>query len=386
MAFDFEAAALGVEASPARQPTSFLAHSSGAGSVDEFPDLPRASHSRHWQAEGETSVSAASGRTRAPEHLPGNRPLSAVKLEDAICEARGSRGRDVADRLGQELLDGRRKLDQGHAEKMMLEQKIEQVRQRLKSCHEDRHQVSLEVSRRQADVEHLFTTVDFGRHQIEDVEGELAALRTMHQALSEEDISTLQHRFGPLRTAGPAMAAAVAQSSEQRRVQPQNLKPLTDLAEKARRESRRKFELQARQELLLATQKQAEQDRAYARKELELARSALDSLREDRLHLGQQGADAIREATRLAQGAGLSPGIVQDLLASLGSPFQPREPFAPRDPGRQPRSHRDQTNPFSNSSNDGVAWWRAMSQKNLGGLDASGGGAGSVHWANFSGV
>merc|ERR1712176_417103 len=128
---------------------------------------------------------------------------------------------------------------------------------------------------------------------------------------------------------------------------------MADLGEQARRESRQKCELQARQELLFATQRQAEQERAYALKELELARSALSNLREDRLRLGQESLEAIVEAKRLALGAGIGPGVVQDLLSQSAGPELPHESRESRNPFQQ-RSRRNKANPYPDAPDDGV--------------------------------
>lgn len=307
--FDFEATAFGVDGSaqgpPSRPPDPSQAAELGL----EAGFVPGS----HRAAGSDSSLRDRGGRTlRSSERLSlsgieedeEDDFTSVTKLKGALSDKASGRG---AERLGRELLEVRGSLDDQCRRKGRLEQGLGKLRARLEAGREERHKVSMELARRRADLEHIWATLEFERQQIREAERETAALREARQAFSEEDT-------------GAAEAALAAH-----RRSAQDLRSAAELGERVRRALRGRLELQARQQLLLAEQRQAEQERSYAQGELEGARGALEALQRDRAALGRERLAALREAARLAHGAGLGPATAQPGGRSRrGVPSEPR--------------------------------------------------------------
>lgn len=280
------------------------------------------------------------------------------------------------DKLGREVAEGRHSLDETLQEKSRYEWCIEKARAQLEACREDRQQVRIELLRRQADLKHLWGTLDFGRQQIEEAEREVAALREARKSFAAEEIIHVERRFGQLASARASssersFALETARTAHERSAA--DLQSIRELGELVKRTARRKLELQAKQQLLLAAQRQAEQDRSYARRELEMVRTTLSRLKSDRLRLGKERFAAFEDADSLARGAGLGPGIVRELVSPSSEPHGGGKRL-----DHELRSH-DRYCTHPKAADDVTAWWRAMS-------DASASGAtGNVPQRAFSG-
>merc|ERR1712129_329287 len=87
-----------------------------------------------------------------------------------------------------------------------------------------------------------------------------------------------------------------------------------DLRERVERMFRRRADLQARQQLLVAGQLQTERERVYARREVEVVREELSQLRAGRLRANEERLSALEEAAALSKSIGVGASVVEELL------------------------------------------------------------------------
>ncbi|CAJ1439159.1 unnamed protein product [Effrenium voratum] len=175
-----------------------------------------------------------------------------------------------------------------------MEEQISAARERLEGSQQRHHAARLKQAAAAADGK-LFATLDFTRQQIEDFERLVARLREARGTYSKSELEAVK-----------AQDCEPIGSSERSRI--------PELFELVRRASRRKLELQGRQQWLLANQRQAEQDRNYARKALDQARGNLLQLQAERLQVCQERYNASQEASQLASSAGLGSSVLKDAV------------------------------------------------------------------------
>ncbi|CAL1156649.1 unnamed protein product [Cladocopium goreaui] len=160
----------------------------------------------------------------------------------------------------------------------------------------DSHRLQLADSA--ADARRLFSNLDFTRQQIEDFERLVARLREARSVYSKVELE---------------MAKASREGNADLETQESDRVRAADLSEKVRRASRRKQDLQGKQQLLLAQHRQAEQDRNYARKALDDACKKLLDIQAHRLQVCQERHKAAQEALKLAKDCGLGPSVLKEL-------------------------------------------------------------------------
>mmetsp|Transcript_115728 Transcript_115728/g.300061 ORF Transcript_115728/g.300061 Transcript_115728/m.300061 type:complete len:651 (+) Transcript_115728:152-2104(+) len=252
----------------------------------------------------------------------GDGIASARKLGNAFAsDSRAEMRHPPTERLGRELVERRREVDRRLSDKRRLELRIERARERLDALQEERRAAVIELATRQADVERLFVTLDFSRERIEDTERELGMLREERAAFSPEELARIARKFGSLASGSSAEALAAARAAQELAAADAQGGP--QLRERAQRTLRRRADLQARQQLLVSTQQQAERERSYARQELDRGRSELAALQAERLRASEHRFAALEEAVQLAREMGLGSGVVGELIG-----YTPQAPLS----------------------------------------------------------
>lgn len=220
---------------------------------------------------------------------------------------------DPTRRLGQEMVEGRQKLEQTMAAKRRLQRRIEMAKQKLEACRSDRERVVLELTSRQCDVQHLFAELDFARQQIAEVERHIAQMRAVRQAFSRDDVIRMERtrsRFESERLAlGEDRHDTRAAMQMSQDIMRQDRKTIAELSDKAKRADRMKMGLQSKQALALEDQRQAEQERNAMLYQLELERVKLHTMRSERLDIGNDSREILQEARKLARDTGVEPAV-----------------------------------------------------------------------------
>lgn len=303
---------------------------------------------------------------------------------------------DPAKRLGEELLEGRQKLEQRFADKRRLQRQHEKVRQKVESIRSEREKVVAELSLQQCDVQHIFTQLDFSRQQIEATEREVSYMQAVRQAFSQDDFRRMERtrsRFeGERVSLGEERHDVKASMQMSQDMWMQDRKHVAVLAENAKRAERRKMELQSRQDLLLEEQRQAEQDRSGMLYALELERVKLHTTRSERLDLGVDSRKIFEEAKKLAQDTGAEPSI----FAECFLPHSKEEVHVPLDPLVSGPSGAWGPAAEHARGEDTSAWKRAVYRQGAGPSDAprfsvaggnvdlTKGSANGSQWAQFA--
>jgi len=347
--FDFEAAAFGAEVPPLGATRSKppvlgqgeeLACSKFGGVAPWWHDGARSGRGATalGRSRGGPERTGGDGLPADDDVQPWGGPMTAPKLAEAFSGelaalARGDEAaleHPVSAMLGRELVLGRKEIDSHLSEKSRLEQLVERARSRLRDCHERRQATVGELTRRRGEVDQSSASLEFSRRRIEDIEREIADLREARGAYSAEDLRRAAADAGAGADGlahGHDAAMPLDASAERgqvrtaaraaRRSEAEDHRAVAELIDKARRASRRKLDLQARQQLLLEDQRQAEQDRGYLRKSLDEERARLSAIQTDRLLLGEERLGVLQEVGRLARKAGLGPGAVSEVLRAL---------------------------------------------------------------------
>lgn len=385
--FDFEASAFGVDSAAGGQP-------SGPPAPLSAGDMAMMSM---WGTDCSTGVGASlsdgAGRYRRPgaaaaesywsgEEGEEDMALSSHKVAEALAPGIGAeglgQGRTLTERLGKELLDRRRELDKRLAGKSRREAEIEEARRRLDDLQARRRSAAMELSARQSDVERLVTRLSFTRRRIEETEREVATMREARDTFGQEELAKLRHRFGDLAKASSSFEREKAR--DELRLAAKDSEGGPELKDRVERVYRRRADLQARQQLLVAGQAQSESERLYGRREVETAREELAQLQAGRLRASEEKLTALEEAARAAKDLGVGPGVVEELFqqtplamgaGAAAAPPRRREAFA-AESAPQPRGGLaaataaaqavPEWSPPQNGGEPGevAAWWRSM--------------------------
>lgn len=346
-----------------------------------------------WGHDATTGVGASLGpcasTTEDPlqwgeEEVDEDIGLSSHKVAEALAAVTSLEGHRPTERLGRELLERRRGFDQKLAAKTRREAEVEEARQRLEEVQDRRRSAAAELSARQADVEQLVTRLSFTRRRIEETEREVALLREARAQFGQEEVARLMHRFGDLTK--PSESAGREAAKKELHYASKDTQGGPELREKVERMLRRRADLQARQQLLVAGQLQTERERIYARREVEAIREELSHIREGRLRASEDKLSALEKATDISKSLGVGPAVLDELLAQhqpsggrgamgLSRPGPPRAAAAA---GVRQRPARSSVSaafapPASPPPKDAEAgggdvasWWRGMLQTSSG--------------------
>jgi hypothetical protein len=338
--FDFEAAAFG---SGSAGSSSAVRPAGGTG-LGAMPILPVPGAAEHWHRPGGSSGGfyQADSSSVIEEHQSASALAKGLGLRQpeqtaAATTAHAAQRRadvrsDPAKRLGEELLEGRQALEQKLSEKRRLQKRSENLRKQLDTLHGDRQQVVSELSIRQCDLQHMFAQLDFSRQQIEATEREVAHMRSVRQAFSQDEVIRMERtrsRFEGERVAlgedRHDVRASVQMSQDMWRQDRRNVLELTD---HVKRTERRKMELQSKQSLMLEDQRHAEQERGAMLYALELERVKLHTMRSERLDIGGSAKKILQEARKLAKDTGVEPAVFADCFLPRTQP-ESQEPIDP---------------------------------------------------------
>eukprot|EP00434_Breviolum_minutum_P040615 symbB.v1.2.036093.t1/scaffold5018.1/size31776/5 len=267
--FDFEGVALGVNAE------------AFSGRPTEAPDT----FTDQGQGIGE-QLKALELKGRAAIEPP--RPSGSAKLLESSLATGAGDGGQADPRPADQSRIRRVELD-SLALLQTVEEPISKLRERLDSGREKHQKLRLQLADSAADARRLFANLDFARQQIEDFERLVARLREARSLYSKAELDMAKAKSRGMADAG----LEVHREHDRARV--------SDLSEKVRRAGRRKQDLQGKQQVLLAHQRQAEQDRNYARKALDSACKRLLELQAQRLQVCQERHQAAQEALKLAK-------------------------------------------------------------------------------------
>lgn len=378
--FDFEAAAFGpMSGGPidGARPGG----DSGFGAAIALPTgIPGLSS--HWQKSSSSSGGRADAGAGTSDAAPSTAALArglGLRRPEQIASAstightshrRTDVKLDPAKRLGEELLEGRQKLEQSFADKRRLQRQHEKVRQKVESVRSERENTVTELSLQQCDVQHIFTQLDFSRQQIESTERQISYMRSVRQAFSQDDIRHMERtrsRFeGERVSLGEDRHDVKASMQMSQDMAMQDRKHVSVLTENAKRVQRRKMELQSRQDLLLEEQRQAEQDRSGMLYALELERVKLHTTRSERLEIGVDARKIFEEAKKLAQDSGAEPSI----FAECFLPHSKEEVHVPLDPLVSASSSAWGPAAEHARTEDTSAWKRAVYRQGAGPSDA----------------
>lgn len=399
--FDFEAVAFGSGAGgpiDSARPGSDV----GLGAALVLPTgIP--SVGGQWQRASSSAGGGAGSRAGEVDDVPSTAILAkglGLRLPDQVPSGIAAghtahrRGKhDPVKRLGEELLEGRQKLEQSLADKRRLQRQHDKVAQKAESIRNDREKIVAELTVQQCDMEHNYTQLDFSRQQIEAVQREIAHLERMRQAFSQDDFRHMQRtrsRFeGERLSLGEDRHDAKASMQMSQDMLQQDRKHVDGLVENAKRAERRKMELQSKQNILLEEQRQAEQERSAMLYALELERVKLHSIRSERLDIGKNARKVLEEAKKLAHDTGAEPGVFADCFLPRSS--EPQEKV-PRDPLALPPSGAwGPAADYARSGEDPSSWKKAVYRHGADRSDrfsVSGGNidlASMPPWSKFSG-
>jgi len=323
--FDFEAMALGVDTDSSKRPTRpprppmggdfgmvaspGLLNASGAPPADVFTGSPGSSPlstSKKGKVKKRRSRSPGE-QSRESDTEEG--PATAAVLAEALLPGPGqARGSTVAE----EMVEGRQNFDELVVEKTRYETRIEQARSRLEALRQERHENRASLTQGRADLQHMWRMLDFERGLIEEVEREIAALREARESFSAEELAHVERFISEIADRGDGTVSSQERSFEilaaniAMERSSVDVREMQEIGEQVIRGARRKLEVQAKHQLLLAAQQQAEQDRNYAESELEAARETLARLRADRMQLLEQQAATWRAAMASTHDDGLA--------------------------------------------------------------------------------
>eukprot|EP00929_Paragymnodinium_shiwhaense_P002500 TRINITY_DN102762_c0_g1_i1.p1 TRINITY_DN102762_c0_g1~~TRINITY_DN102762_c0_g1_i1.p1 ORF type:complete len:621 (-),score=158.26 TRINITY_DN102762_c0_g1_i1:44-1906(-) len=292
-------------------------------------------------------------------------PGSADFLVDVLSqEQAGPHGPTAA--LVRELIRGRQELDAKLAHKRRLERRIDAAHGRLEDLRAGRQAMRLDARLRKAEVENCFTALDFSRQQVEEMEREITDLkdarqnydsRAIQRAVEEVAMSSGSGRDGVMTVVKTSLAAAVEDHRES-----------FALAERVKRSSRQKLDLQAKQQYLLDGQRQAEQERRYAQKELEIEKDRLSATQVKRLKLAEELQRMLQESSSIARESGLGPAAVGQLIRSLApsdtdeAPAQWRQPAKPASVNAFEGTSSSRRGGVRDEEEQGSGWMAAMSR------------------------
>eukprot|EP00928_Gymnodinium_smaydae_P027891 TRINITY_DN21425_c0_g1_i1.p1 TRINITY_DN21425_c0_g1~~TRINITY_DN21425_c0_g1_i1.p1 ORF type:complete len:544 (+),score=75.45 TRINITY_DN21425_c0_g1_i1:248-1879(+) len=286
--FDFEAAAFGAESDgprPVQSSVPSLAHVSGGFGCGGVVG-----------ADATGAAVPSSEKHATLRTTPWDGPACADELRRKLGDSTyDSACPTASELLVRELVSGRREIERSLSDKHEMLQRIQHAREQLERVRRERQTVMVELKSRQCEVEHLSSSLDFNRQQIDETEREVAALREKRRE-REMEATHATSSFG---------------------VAPPSLRSMHELSDKTRRASRAKMDLLAKQQLLLDAQQRAEQDRSHLQRQLDSERDRLNSMQTDRLLLGDERLGVIQQAGKLAQEAGLGPGGLQELLRTI---------------------------------------------------------------------
>lgn len=339
--FDFEAAAFGSASAPG---SSGVVRPAGGTGLGAMPILPVPGGTEQWQrssasAGGFHEADAAGTADDTPSAAALAKGLGLRQPEQSAsatvahaAHRRADVKNDPTKRLGEELLEGRQTLEQKFNEKRRLQRRMQKIRKQLEAMRSDREHVVAELTSRQCDVQHMFTQLDFSRQQIEASEREIVHMRAVRQAFTEDDMRRAERtksRFEQERVSlGEDRHDIKASTQMSQDMLRQDRKNVIELMDAAKRIERRKMELQSKQHLLLEDQRQAEQERGGMLYGLELERVKLNTMRSERLEIGNNAQQTLLEARKLARDTGVEPAVFADCFL----PSAPAVSLIPIDP------------------------------------------------------
>lgn len=231
----------------------------------------------------------------------------------------------AVERLYDELIRGRRKIDRSVSDKTSLEERVEQTRARWEERHKQRLSIVTDQARCTADLEHITTELDFSRKRIEEMNREVAHLKKVRQAFGPEDFKRVERACGRLvadSTSSKERSAALASAHLTQEMLLEDQRKITSLGEQAMRASRRKLDLQARQQLLLEEQAQKDREKDMLQRELGEHREELESLRAKRLQEAQSHGVYLESMRRHVKETKLPPRVLCELLPRRETPAE----------------------------------------------------------------
>merc|ERR1719215_1171081 len=125
----------------------------------------------------------------------------------------------------------------------------------------------------------------FARQQIEEMERDIGSMREARSSFGRDEVMRIMQRFGDLSRKQSSDAREAARNVI--RMASKDAQGGPELREKVDRVMRRRCDLQARQQLLVASQQQAERERFYKRRELELERDEYAKIRAQRMRAAE---------------------------------------------------------------------------------------------------
>lgn len=336
-------------APPPADVTTGGAWSPGGGGVASSSSFAEVSVlPRHRPADGTGGGKGSDNFTtfRDPVDEPAARSSAAV-LGEALAtgERRGGRDRrrSSTDRLADEMVEGRQHLDGCIARQRRTERGIATARARLQANLDQRHLVVAELARRRSDVDHLFSELNFAREQIEGLERELVRLRCAREVFGQRDLWRAEQTQGRLAMEGVPREDRNGVLTSARfalDILIKDRREIAGLGDKAKLVGRKKLDLQAKQQLVLETNRGVSSARATLMHAVEVERTRLHYMRSDRLQLGEDRHILIKEVHRICCETGLEPPTVLRLCfpeRSSGSSFSS---FHHGEAKSQPHRHR----------------------------------------------
>lgn len=213
---------------------------------------------------------------------------------DAAAKIEGASGAGLQ-RLGRELVSGRRELERQFRRRRDFERQLEESRAQLDELREEKRKLEQACATIHRDTSHLQDELGFMRRQIEEAEQDLAVLRESGGPTAD---ASRRKAYSSTEDARGDVLSRVRQERERLEKDQREIAQLRAQMEEIQR---RKFEAQAKQQVLLEKQRQAEQDRGLMLTALEADRGKLSTLRGERIKLWEERCRIDRETTDIAQ-------------------------------------------------------------------------------------
>lgn len=206
----------------------------------------------------------------------------------------------------QEMIDGRKSLDDRCNEQSRLKRRVARARERLEACQAARLSTRAELGKREVEVRQHCASLEFSQQQLDFLHRRIAELRDERRSASEAEVRRAQRRAGGRDLALTEVREQSILASEVQR-----------LHSEAERVGRRTSDLISRRQRALHGYDEAIRERESMQKLLQEEQEQLMRLQLQRLEIGELRLQNMREANRLLKLAGLSPSVLEDELQAL---------------------------------------------------------------------
>eukprot|EP00405_Crypthecodinium_cohnii_P035836 CAMPEP_0206536238 /NCGR_PEP_ID=MMETSP0325_2-20121206/6635_1 /ASSEMBLY_ACC=CAM_ASM_000347 /TAXON_ID=2866 /ORGANISM="Crypthecodinium cohnii, Strain Seligo" /LENGTH=650 /DNA_ID=CAMNT_0054033421 /DNA_START=21 /DNA_END=1970 /DNA_ORIENTATION=- len=324
-AFDFEASALGFDSSSKSRPTrapDLAGQDNLSAPFALGPNFSRRGLGKSFQEDplddfdGGNDIDGGGDPDDIADTIPSIESSVKVAVALGLDTSDFSNPCPVAktplDRTAREYLERRQELDKRLTRTARTAARIASSRQRLEELREARRATAEEVACREADIKSLFESLSYTRTRLSELESEVNTLRTARASYPQKELDNLMRRFGRL---GPT---ASEQATSQARIAKEaafaDTRGSDSMQDEVARLLRQRTDLQAKQQLLLAGQRQAGLDRTDARQALEEERLALQKVQRQRLQAAEDRMKAVEDLFSLAKEMNLGKDVVRELL------------------------------------------------------------------------